>query len=388
MQQRERPRIIFLIDSLGIGGAERLMIPYLHYFVSAGFLPRVCAFQVRNGNPIAHDIEQLGVPVDLLPVRKLRNLDALPRLLRYLREQYADVLHTQLEFANTLGSVAARMLGIPSVCTLHTIESYSRRSRVYWRTMLMWRSLRHFCDRIIAVSEETRQHHIRQAHFSPAKIITLYNGINLAPFESVGEPERRAVRQELGIPLDAPVLVTVAVLRPPKGIQYMIEALPKILETLPDVHYLVVGDGEHRAVLEGLAQTYNVTERIIFTGVRKDVPDLLSASDIFVLPTLTEALPTVLAEAMGARRPIIASAVGGVPEMVEHERNGLLLPPAEPARLVEACVRLLRNPVEAQAMGQAGRVIARERFEINRQAQRLGALYQELLAQRRIRRGA
>jgi glycosyltransferase involved in cell wall biosynthesis len=386
MLQHDDLRILFLIDSLGMGGAERLMVPYLHAFVSAGFQPRVCAFQVRDGNPLAQDIEQVGVSVDVLPVRNLRNLDTLPRLLRYMREQYVDVLHTQLEFANTFGTIAARILGIPSVCTLHTMDMFPKRSRAYWRTQIMQQTLRHFCSRIIAVSEETRQYHIRLAHFSPEKIVTLYNGINLAPFEAVGMQERQAVRQEFQIPQDAPVLATVAVLRQPKGIQYMLEALPRILEAVPDARYLVVGDGEHRAVLQGMAQTYGIAEQVIFAGTRKDVPAMLAASDIFVLPTLTEALPTVLAEAMGTQKPIIASAVGGVPEMVIPERNGLLVPPADPAPLAEACIRLLRDPAQAQMMGKTGRMIARERFEITVQAQRLGTLYQEVLAHKIQRR--
>jgi glycosyltransferase involved in cell wall biosynthesis len=250
----------------------------------------------------------------------------------------------------------------------------------------MWQILRRFCARIISVSEGTRQHYIHQMNFPPDKIMTMYNGINLAPFEATGMQQRQAVREELQIPPHAPVLATVAVLRPPKGIQYMLEAMPRILEAVPDARYLVVGDGEHRATLHELARTQEVAEQVIFTGARKDVPAMLAASDIFVLPTLTEALPTVLAEAMGTRKPIIASAVGGVPEMVETERNGLLVPPAEPARLAEACIRLLRNPAEAQLMGQTGQAIARERFEITVQAQHLGTLYQALLAEKTQRR--
>jgi glycosyltransferase involved in cell wall biosynthesis len=248
---------------------------------------------------------------------------------------------------------------------------------------MMWQTLRHFSDRIIAVSEETRQHHIRHAHFAPHKTVTLYNGINLAPFEAAGASERQAIRQELGIPPDVPVLTTVAVLRRPKGIHYMLEALPQIVQAVPEVRYLIVGDGEQRATLRDLAAAQGVAEQVIFAGSRSDVPAVLAASDIFVLPTLTEALPTVLAEAMGARKPIIASAVGGVPEMIERERNGLLVPPAEPQRLAEACIRLLRNPAAAQMMGHTGRTIAHERFEITLQARRLGILYQELLTNRR-----
>ncbi|MFN8455458.1 MAG: glycosyltransferase [Anaerolineae bacterium] len=376
-----RKRIVYLIDSLGLGGAERLLPIYLQHLDTGRFEPRVCALHVKDNNRLAADIERLGIPVDLLALRHLRDLPAAGQLLRYLRQQQTDLLHTQLEFADTLGSLAARWLGLPSVSTLHTFDDPPKGSRTYWRLKLRWWSLAHFCDRIIAVSEGTRQHHLRVGGLPPHKVITLYNGIDLSRFEHVAKIDRSTIRQTLSLPPDAPVLVTVAVLRPPKGIQYMIEALPAILAQAPDTHYLIVGSGEHQNALQDLARQTGVTERVIFAGARPDIPDLLAASDLFVLPTLTEALPTVLAEAMAAVKPIVVSNVGGVPEMIEHHHNGLLIPPADPARLAQACLQLLQNPDQARRMACAGREIVEQRFNIQRQAQRLAELYEELLAQ-------
>ena len=162
----------------------------------------------------------------------------------------------------------------------------------------------------------------------------------------------------------------------------MIEALPFILKVVPEARYLVVGSGDHEGALKELVKTLGLTDRVIFSGARSDIPDLLATSDLFVLPTLGEALPTVLAEAMAAQKPIIASNVGGVLEMVEHGRNGLLIPPADPARLVEACLQLLQNPAQAQAMARAGRQIVEQRFDIRKQVQCLSDLYQETLTKR------
>ncbi|HXV98249.1 MAG TPA: glycosyltransferase, partial [Anaerolineae bacterium] len=253
MMQTQQNRIVWLIDSLGLGGAERLLVNYLPYFNTAHFQPRVCALQVKNGNPIAADIRRLGVPVDFVPLHHLRDPLGLPRLVRYLRRQGADLLHTQLEFADTLGSMAAKMLRLPSVTTLHTLNTPDQGTRRYWRHQLQWWSLRHFCDRVVAVSEEARQHHIRLGKLAPEKVVTLYNGIDLSGFSLNGQFDRRASRQALGIPPDAPLLITVAVLRPPKGIQYLIEALPTILQAVPEARYLVVGSGQHEAALKELA---------------------------------------------------------------------------------------------------------------------------------------
>ena len=382
MTQTKQRRITFLIDSLGMGGAERLLSIYLQHLDTTRFDARVCTLQVREGNPMADEIQRLGIPVDFIELGKLRDWRGLRRLIDYLRQQQTDLLHTQLELADTIGSLAAKIVGIPSVTTLHTFDSSPKAERLYWRLKLRWWTMRRLCSRIIAVSEGTRQHHISKGQLAPQQVVTLYNGIDLSRFSQHGQYDqrwRRAKRQALGIPPDAPLLMTVAVLRKPKGIQYLIEALPAILEAQPETYYLVVGDGEHKETLKELVQAHKLTKRVIFTGMRNDIPDLLAISDLFVLPTLGEALPTVLAEAMAAQKPIVVSEVGGVPEMVEHGRNGLLVPLADVERLAEACIQILQHPDQAQAMAQAGREIVETRFNIRKQVQHLEELYQEIL---------
>jgi len=187
--------------------------------------------------------------------------------------------------------------------------------------------------------------------------------------------ERANVRTELGIPYDANLLTTLAVLRPQKGIQYMIRALPAILASNPNTYYLVAGDGSHRDILVEEVNKSGVSDRVIFAGMRKDVPRLLTASDIFVLPTLTEALPTVLAEAMAARLPIIASQVGGVPEMITHGQNGCLVGPEDVEDLAQACIDLLTNPEKRAAMSAEGWKIVNQKFNIEKQVDLLEALY-------------
>ena len=115
--------IVYFIDGLGMGGAERLMVPILKNLSRKVFVPRVCAFHVRNGNPVADDLRALGIPVDLLPIPYLRDVTALPRLYRYLKNVRADLVHTQLEFADSLGNIAAKLLHLPSVSTIHTMPS-------------------------------------------------------------------------------------------------------------------------------------------------------------------------------------------------------------------------------------------------------------------------
>jgi glycosyltransferase involved in cell wall biosynthesis len=315
----------------------------------------------------------------LLPINRLRDLTAIPRVVRYLSQHRADLVHTQLEFSNTLGNLAAKLLGLPSVSTIHTHQAPLKGTKEFRRLRLMWWSMRKFCDRVIAVAEETRGNYLAVSRDAPHKVITIYNGIDLSSFRPVDATERARQRERLGIPEQAPLIITVAMLRQKKGIQYMIDAFPTILESIPGAHYLIVGDGDYRPALHELAVRRGLSERITLAGLRYDIPDLLGTSDLFVLPSLDEALPTVLAEAMAARRPVIASAIGGIPEMVADGVNGLLLPPGEPTQLAQACIRLLNNPDLAAKMGAAGWEIANQRFNIRTQAQQTGDLYWELL---------
>lgn len=373
-----RIRIVWFIDSLGLGGAEHLMPVILSHFDTSRFEHRVCTFSNRFGNPNAVNIKELGIPVDEVPIPNLRNPGNLPRLLRYLTHYQPDIIHTQLEFSNTLGSLAAACLRIPTVCTLHVMENKSNRSREYWRHRLMWTSLQLFCNKIFAVSENARQFFIQTEHLAPQKVHTLYNGIDLSLFH-FDMDEYLHQREEFNIPLETKVFITIAYLREPKGIQYMLQAFPTILAVHPDCHYLIVGEGEHKTVLQNLARDLCIENNVTFTGIRQDVPALLAMSDIFVLPTLNDALPTVLVEAMASAKPIIASHVGGIPEMVSDGENGLLVPPQDPVKLAEACIDLLNNPEKAKNMGKSGLQVASDRFSIEIQCRQLENYYQQLV---------
>ena len=369
-------KIAYLIDGLSMGGAERLMVPILKHLSRAHFDPYVCAMQSKDGNPMADEIRALGVPVECLNIKHLRELDAIPRLTHYLKSIRADLVHTQLEAANILGNISAKLLRLPSVCTIHVMPSLDVKTKMKMHQKVEWFTLRHFCDRVISVSEEARQYHIKISGSSEEQVTTIYNGIDLSAFSDMDYArERRSVRAELGIPLDADVLVTVAVLRPPKGIQFLIRAMPAILASHPNTYYLIVGSGSHREALMEEVGKAGVSERVVFAGMRKDVPQLLAASDIFVLPTLTEALPTVLAEAMAARLPLIASRVGGIPEMITNGQNGFLTEPEDLKGLASACIHLLKNRDERAAMSAEGWRIVHQKFSIERQVEQLRDLY-------------
>lgn len=371
--------IIFLIDGLGWGGAERLMVPILANIDRRLFSVRVVVFQVRNGNPIADDLKALGIPVDLIPVPYMRDLTAIPRIAAYLKDMKADLIHAQLELGDILGGLTAFYMRLPSVSTLHTMPSQDMGLKSKMHQEVEYFCLRQFYNMIISVSDEARQFHKDVGKLPDRKTCTIYNGIDLSHFPASPHADREAVLREFNIPASARVLITVAVLRELKGIQYMIRALPEILSANPDLYYLVAGSGDFQEALIEEASRAGVSQRVVFAGARKDVPALMSASDIFVLPTLTEALPTVLAEAMASYLPILACRVGGVPEMVEDGVNGRLVAPSNSEQLATTCIDMLQDSVILSKMGQAGRQIVEEKFNVLVQVEKLQNLYQNLI---------
>lgn len=378
--EKQKFNIVYFIDGLGMGGAERLTVSILNNLDKEKFAPRVGVFYIRDGNPMADDIRALGIPVDLLSIPYLRDITAVPRLYKYLKAVHADLVHTQLEMADSMGNLAAKLCRLPSVSTQHTMPAQDMKIKSKLHQSIELFSLRHFCDLVISVSEEARRFHLDISRASPASVRTLYNGIDLSPYANLDHVKARIdVRREFDLPEDSALLTTVAVLRELKGIQFLIRALPAILASNPNTYYLVVGSGAYRDALFDEAKQAGIAERVIFAGQRDDIPRLLAASDVFVLPTLTEALPTVLAEAMAARLPIIASAVGGVPEMVQDGQNGRLVQPTDIKQLEVECISLLADPEKMKFMGAAGWKIVNENFNIHKQVDKLTDLYLSLI---------
>lgn len=371
-------RVIWIIDGLGHGGAEKMTFSILEQMDRSQFDVRVCALQIKQGNPIAKELTRIGIPVDLVPIPNLRHPANLPKILRYLRQQKPDLVHTQLEFATVLGSVGSWLLRIPNTTTLHTLDNPQKGSS-HWRNELSWACMRLFSTKLIAVSNSTRDHLIKYGRIQPQKIITMYNGIDPSNFKPVSGDIRDAKRKELGIPDNAFLFLTVAVLREAKGIQFMLKAMTNIIRSLPNAHYLIVGAGDYESALKNEVETSHLEHRVTFAGQRTDIPDFLSISDLFVLPTLIDALPTVLIEATAAGKAIVASNVGGVPEIVENEVNGLLVQPGDPAQLEKACLALAQDRAKRAAMESAGLRIAQEKFNIHTQVSTLGQLYKKLV---------
>jgi len=377
MSRLEVPiQILYLITELNvIGGAEKLMPRFLAHLDRNRFTPAVACLYGGDG-PIADEIRGLGIPVIDLGMTAKWRLDAFWRLYRLLRRERPTILHTWMFHANVPGRVLGRLAGVPIIITWRHSINIGGALREFinrWTAQLD--------DRIVATCELVRQVEIERARVSSDKVITIYNGIDVQGYSASPLAAAR-VRQTFNVPADALLMGTVGRLHRAKGLADLLAALAQVRERIPTVRLLLVGDGELRGELEAQTQSLGLSSVVTFAGIRADVPEILAALDIFVLPSLWEGMPLVLLEAMAASLPVVVTAVGGTPEVVVDGVTGLLVPPRDPAALAQAIIRLLRDPDLRRRMGRAGRRQIEQHFAIGETVRQVEALYEALLREK------
>lgn len=321
-------------------------------------------------------LDEEGIEVETIDLGRTFHLRDAVRLSRLLRRERA-LLHTHTQLTgNILGRVAARLAGRPVVSHMH-IENHFRpvRAIATVHRALDNRTAR-LCARILVVSEATRQEFVRQG-YPPERMEVVHNGIAEAP-----DPPTADLRRALGIPSAAPLLGSVARLCAVKGQRELIEAASRLGE---DVHVVLVGvdveqGGAYEALLRREAERLGVAERVVFAGYRGDVDALLRSLDVFVLPSWTEGLPLVVLEAMAAGVPVVATSVGGTPELVVDGETGALVEPRDVDGLAAALRELLARPDRGKELGRAGLARVRASFSEAAMTGRVLEVYDEVAA--------
>ncbi|ALA59058.1 glycosyltransferase [Nitrospira moscoviensis] len=368
---------------LAIGGTERQVLNVTGGLDPSGFAVQLGCFG-HHRDQVA--VESVGVPVTLYPVDSLYGLRTLRQVLRLsadLKRQRIDILHAYNFYANVFAVPAARLARVPVVLAAIRDTGGQLTPRQRRTNKLACR----LADRVVVNAEAIKAGLIAEG-YRPDRIVVLHNGIVCHPLKTA--EERRAVRHALGVPADAPLVGVVARISRAKGLEYFVQAARAVLDRTPDARFLLVGDTNidrpYREDLQRLSCRLGLNDRLMFTGFRTDIPDLLSALTVSVLPSLEEGLSNALLESMAAAVPVVATNVGGNPEVVVDGVTGLLVPPKHPAALAQAIGRVLDAPVLAQSMGRAGRRRVLDHFTNERMIRKMQRLYEELLEQARAGR--
>jgi glycosyltransferase involved in cell wall biosynthesis len=365
--------ITHIITGLTIGGAQQLLLNLCLETLAQGHQVRVIG--LRPG-VMAGEFRRQGIPVEELALQRMVSLSTLVRLMAILKRKRPDLVHTHLGRADSYGRVAAAMARVPvTVSTVHNVEQWKDRLPLRWIDA----ATATLADHLIACSDRVAEH-LRKVGLVPMKKVSVIrNGIRLGDWiDQPGGTEAAAIRQEFHCAGDDFVMGAIGRLEPQKGHQYLFHALAVLRPKLPEIRLWVVGDGTLRESLERLATELDLLANVRFVGNRRDMRSIYAALDLVVMPSLWEGLPIALLEAMACRRPIIATSVGGIPEVIQHEVNGILVPPKDGVALAVAIERSYRCRPFTHALAEAGFQTVARSFSIADNARMACALYEKL----------
>jgi len=338
------------------------------------------------------EARKMGVNLIIVPelVREIcpvLDLKALLKLYRLIKKGTYDIVHTHTSKAGILGRMAAKLAG--NVIIVHTphgsnyipnTEIPSVSNKLVNRTLFLWldKFAAMISDKIIALTDSEVEHYMEIGLIrKKSDAVTIHSGIDLREFTEV-KADKCKLKAQLGLPNDSKIITTVARLTGEKGYKYLIDAAQEVLCRVVNAKFLFVGDGILRDELEEEARRLHVEQDIMFLGLRHDVSRLLSVSDLFVLPSLYEGQGRVLVEAMAAGLPVVATKVGGVPDVVVDGETGILVPAADSRALAMAIIRILTDEDKAKRMGQAGRERVDPEFSVETMVEKIDMLYRSL----------
>ena len=365
-------KIFHLIQGLGRGGAE-VLLSECYQCADRSKFEYGFGYFLPWKDAVVGALRESGAEVICFDSRNTMQLfSSVRRVSRFLRDWRADLLHCHLPLSGVVGRIAGKLSGIPVVYTEHNVQE---RYNVWTRRInrLTWK----FQRKVVAVSHQVADS-IRTNIGSGVPVQVVQNGVPVSQFQQ--DPVARArIRQELGLGPKDIVVGTVAVFRRQKNLQEWLKTASRILQTHPNVHFLLVGDGPLRDELHIIARSLNLSQRIHFPGLQPDVIPYLSAMDIYLISSLFEGLPIALLEAMSMELPVVSTAVGGIPEVIQDGKTGFLVPSSDAEALSHPIRKLLDDEYLRIDFGRAGRNVVQQRFSIQRMTEELEKIYLEVL---------
>ncbi len=371
--QSERIRVLQFLTLFGIGGTERQVLNLIRGLDTSRFAVEVAC--LKRFGLLLPEVEATGVPITEYKTTSLYNHVAFwnqMRFVNHLRKREVEIVHAYGFHSNVFAIPPARLARAGAVVA-------SIRDTGDHLTPMQRRVEKLFCrmaDCVVTNAEAVRKR-LTNEGYAPEKIVVIHNGIELTRYAK--NLTGVALHRELGISTNTPLVAVFARLNELKGIEYFLKAVASLIQRFKNVKFLIVGDGASRAELEKYAQTLGLAEHVVFLGFRLDVPALLSEISVSVLPTLSEGLSNSLLEAMAAGVPVVATSVGGNPEIVDGGQTGLLVPPRDSEALALAIAQLLDQPQLGKRFGLAGKERVSKRFALDRMTRATERLYEGLI---------
>jgi len=370
--------VLYFRSSAVFAGPERYLVELGRALPEFGFEVELLALYRRSSeSPAVHPLvaraRAAGLPAEQWPDPGPLSIQTVFQLADWLRRGRYALLHSQDYKTDVIGVLAARFARVPCVATVHLHPQTTWRLRFYRQLDLV--ALR-LCHQVITVSEAIRQE-LLAAGLAPDRVVTIHNGLDVAEFEASGQEV--GGNDSRGNDVGQPTVAVFGRLDPQKRQSDFLLAARQVHATRPDVRFMLVGDGPDRASLEQLAQQLGIADCVRFAGHQTNVAALLQRTSVVVLSSVREGLPYVLLEALALARPVVATAVGGVPEVITHGETGLLVPPCNPSALAEGILWVLNNPAEAIRLGERGQERVLREFSATEMAHCTANVYRQVL---------
>jgi glycosyltransferase involved in cell wall biosynthesis len=367
--------ILYIIDHFHVfSGTERHLFELVRRIDKAAFKPFVVAFQ--GSEFLRRRMADIGVPLRILDISRIygaRPLKLLFELRSFIRRENIGIVQTFHTKADLYGIALARLSGVPVIISSRRDLAFDRTSKEFYGYKLLNR----YVDRILCVSEKVREFVMREENIEAQRCAVIHNGIETANFARHIDPQRE--RLELGIGPHVRVVGMLANFNPIKGHQFFLEACPRILRSAPDTVFVLAGLGPTETAMRRKAGELGVEARVRFVGHNEDISKILSVMDILVAPSLSEGFSNTILEAMYMEKAVIATRVGGNPEVVIEGETGILIEPGRSHEIADAVIRLLCDQSQILRLGNNARALIERRFLIQHMVDRTECLYRTLL---------
>ncbi len=376
-------RLMMVITRLELGGAQQVVINILRQLPRRKYQLYLVAGRGGLLDEEARSLKQVAVhlwPGFKHSVRPLQDIVTLLRLVWLMRSEKINIVHTHSSKAGMLGRIAAWLAGVPIV--IHTVHGWPFHDYQFrlWRGVYIFieRMAARLATRLIAVSEATRRQGLKNRIGSEQQYTVILPGSNLRDFTPAGKAVKRSVRGSFGFAADALLVGMIACLKPQKAPENFVRAAAYVIQREPRARFLLVGDGLRRKYVEQEISRWELQNRLVLTGWRRDVPGLMGALDLLVLSSLWEGLPCVFAQAQACGLPIVATDVAGAREAIEPGKTGMLVPPQNSRALGRAILSILKSQAIRRSMGKAAFNSTRK-FGLDIMLGRHDELYRECL---------
>ena len=308
-----------------------------------------------------------GTGINICPIRMPRPLDlkAILKAMAFLKENKIQIVHTHSSIDSWVVEIAAKIYG----------HALILRTRHVATPIGSTFSYRYLCDRLITTGENIRRVFIDNYKLPEDKIISIPTGVDLEFFSPDVSGEK--VRRELGIGKDVPLLGHVGIFRGKKGHQFFLEACRIIKQSIPHARFLIVGEGPIEKHIREWIKEFGLEREVIITGFREDINEVLAGLDLLVMSSVAEGVPQVISQALAMGKGVVASAIGGIPELIRDGSTGLLVPPGDPDSIARACLKLLKDKSLTFRLGQAGRKLVKEKFSLEGMLDKIEKFYEK-----------